>query len=387
MLNQILSKVMVRLSSLKITVVCLFSLFVLVFVGTLAQVSYGIYQTQQRFFLSAFVWLDTGFGFSIPILPGAELIGSIMIINLSAVIWTKNLLSVKKLGLGLMHVGMIFLLVGAWITSAAGIESQMAIKEGQTASYSESSRVNELVFEASLNDTQNKEYVISQQYLEKNTFVEDTQLPFTIKLLNVWPNAWLRRASDLENSQVKGLGQSISVAPKPLATQDNELNFFTVKIEILNKEGGSEGVWIVSRGLGAKQTVIIDDLSYDMSIRSERYHYPFSITLKDFTHDVYPGTQIPKNFSSLVELNDSETGETRDVLVYMNHPLRYRGHTFFQASYGENNTLSVLQVVKNPGWRIPYIACLMISFGLCFHFLVKLAAFSNKQRKREKGLS
>jgi hypothetical protein len=59
----------------------------------------------------------------------------------------------------------------------------------------------------------------------------------------------------------------------------------------------------------------------------------------------------------------------------MNHPLRYRGSTFFQASFGKNNTLSILQVVQNPGWRIPYLACILVSLGLAWHFLARMAPF------------
>jgi cytochrome c biogenesis protein ResB len=95
---------------------------------------------------------------------------------------------------------------------------------------------------------------------------------------------------------------------------------------------------------------------------------PFSLTLKDFKHDVYPGTQIPKNFSSLVRLLDPRAGDDRDVLIYMNSPLRHGGLTFYQASFGKDNTLSVLQVVRNPSWTVPYIACLLVAIGLLWHF-------------------
>ena len=52
----------------------------------------------------------------------------------------------------------------------------------------------------------------------------------------------------------------------------------------------------------------------------------------------------------------------------MNQPLRYAGKTFYQASYGKGDTLSILQVVTNPGWLLPYISCSLITLGLLFHF-------------------
>jgi hypothetical protein len=43
-------------SSLKLTIVCLILSMILVFLGTLAQVELGIYEAQQRYFSTWFVW-------------------------------------------------------------------------------------------------------------------------------------------------------------------------------------------------------------------------------------------------------------------------------------------------------------------------------------------
>ena len=95
---------------------------------------------------------------------------------------------------------------------------------------------------------------------------------------------------------------------------------------------------------------------------------PYSLTLKKFSHDIYPGTDIPKNFSSLVHISNPARSEERDVLIYMNQPLRYEGRAFYQASFGKGDTLSVLQVVQNPGWLLPYLSCTLITLGLLVHF-------------------
>jgi cytochrome c biogenesis protein ResB len=68
--------------------------------------------------------------------------------------------------------------------------------------------------------------------------------------------------------------------------------------------------------------------------------------LKEFNHDRYPGTEIPKNFSSRVLLNRPDTGERREVLIYMNNPLRYWGETYYQASFDRDDQGSILQVVR-----------------------------------------
>ena len=101
-------------------------------------------------------------------------------------------------------------------------------------------------------------------------------------------------------------------------------------------------------------------------------YLPYTLTLEDFKHDVYPGTDIPKNFSSLVRLQNPARGEDRNVLIYMNQPLRYDGKAFYQASFGKGDTLSILQVVENPGWLIPYISCVLVTLGLLVHFAISL---------------
>ena len=50
----------------------------------------------------------------------------------------------------------------------------------------------------------------------------------------------------------------------------------------------------------------LDGRQWSIQLRPARYYKPYSLTLLDFTHEVYPGTQIPKNFSSKVTLADPE---------------------------------------------------------------------------------
>ncbi len=109
-------------------------------------------------------------------------------------------------------------------------------------------------------------------------------------------------------------------------------------------------------------------------MRAVRYYKPYTITLLAFNHDIYPGTDIPKNFSSKIHLNDPAAGEDRDILIYMNSPLRYRGETFFQASFEPGDRVTILQVVRNPASLAPYIACSLVALGLVVQFLTHLPA-------------
>ncbi len=113
---------------------------------------------------------------------------------------------------------------------------------------------------------------------------------------------------------------------------------------------------------------------------AKRKELAFSLELKRFTSDYYPGTDIPRAFSSLVELNNPARGERRDILISMNHPLRYQGYAFYQASFAHGGAVSVLEVARNPGWTLPYIACALIGLGLLLHFFGRLRRFNGARR-------
>jgi hypothetical protein len=158
----------------------------------------------------------------------------------------------------------------------------------------------------------------------------------------------------------------------------------TAVIEIKTAEG-SLGSWLVSAFINKSQTFSYKDRTYEMAMRRTRLYKPFSIQLIDFRHDVYPGTDTPKNFSSRVRVMRPSTGEDREVLIYMNNPLRYAGFTFYQASFEPgNDKVTILQVVRNPSWLIPYIACSIMTLGLIWQFSIHLFAFVGKRRAKLK---
>ncbi len=125
--------------------------------------------------------------------------------------------------------------------------------------------------------------------------------------------------------------------------------------------------------------------TFRITLRGERYAQPFSLTLLKTTHEVYPGTQIPKNFQSRVLLENKEKGERREVDISMNNPLRYGGLTCYQHQMGRTEMMggkgnSQLQVVRNPGWITPYLGCAIVSLGMIWQFLYHLLGFVTRPR-------
>jgi cytochrome c biogenesis protein ResB len=118
--------------------------------------------------------------------------------------------------------------------------------------------------------------------------------------------------------------------------------------------------------------------SWKMALRFQRRYLPFSVKLLKFSHDVYPGTDIPRNFSSRLLLATPGGGE-REVLIYMNNPLRAAGLTFYQQSFANEDKTSILQVVHNPSWTLPYVACAAMTLGLLVQFGLHLVGFFRRR--------
>ncbi len=369
--NDPLSRLVEGLSSLKLTIACLALLMILVVACTLAQVQLGTHLAVERY-IRAFIvwWTPEGSGVRVPVFPGGGLTGGVLLLNLIFAQFRKLERSWRKAGLWIVHIGLALLFIGEFATALTQIESHMAIEEGATLSYSEDYRRMEVALVDGTDAAFDDEFGVPDSLLKSRREIEDPALPFKLIVRAYHDNAALsmRAAGSEPSLATAGVGAMMSFRPLPPVTGDNDENTAVAVVEPVLKDGTSLGVYLLSNGLGAPQGFVHEGRAWKLSLRPRRYRHPFSLTLKDFRHDVYPGTDIPKNFSSLVRLVDPRTGDDRDVLIYMNSPLRHGGLTFYQASFGKNDTLSVLQVVRNPSWTLPYLSCLLVALGLLWHF-------------------
>jgi hypothetical protein len=419
----LLKRLLKIFTSLRLTVILLSFAILLVFIGTIAQVDEGLYQAQARYFRQ---WIILGldmFGRKIPIiLPGGYLIGTMLLANLVCAHVYRFQLSRKKIGIMLAHSGVILLLVGQLTTDMMARETQMRFVEGETKSYSESPRSYELIFTS--DDGANGEQVVSipDSLLARGGEIKNASLPFTVHVKSFWKNsAPSFRAPMMQNGPpltTNGVAANFDFKPAAETKTMDDKNVPTALIEIIGANG-SLGDWIVSdwasddsmvgvlqesyaQELGAAMTVkIIGDLTrpqtvsvagktFAFAMRPERVDHPFSLKLLKATHSIYTGTDIPKDFRSRVQLQNSQTGENREVEISMNHPLRYAGLTFYQyqMSAGEavlqagETPSSTLQVVRNPAWLTPYLGCALVAAGLVTQFMFHLVGFISKQKKK-----
>lgn len=379
----ILDRLIKFFTSVRLTVVLLGLGVVLVFWGTLAQVHLGLYKTQNEFFRSFFVfWQPEGSNWNIPVFPGGYLIGGLLLINLFAAHTRYYRPEKRKIGIVLIHLGIVMLLLGQLLTDYLARESTMHLRNGQTKNYSEAIRKYELAIIDTTSPDSDMVVAIPDRLLEKGRVIHNPELPFGVRAAVYYPNSDLTQKATNGYEEVQeadGAPSGIWWRQLPRVTDMDHRDMPSGIVELTTAQG-TVGSFLVSTFLESPQQFSYAGHSYQVILRPERYYMPFSIHLVKFTHDRYAGTEIPKNFSSRIRLQDYRTGEDREVLIKMNEPLRYKGETCYQASFDPDDHGSILQVVHNPSWLTPYFACIMVGVGLMVQFGMHLFKFATKRR-------
>jgi hypothetical protein len=380
-------------SSLKLTVWLLAFSMALIFFGTLDQVHYGIWHTQKLYFESFLVvWqypvqapaYDVLGWIRIP-MPGGYLLGGLLLVNLLAAHITRFKFSWKKSGIFLVHFGLILLLISELLTDIVARESQMAVDEGGRNNYSQTLREYELVLIDRTNPDYDQVHSIPAELLKSGKVIDVPETDLKVRVVRYHPNADITRDEERarQSPADSGASQRMGIAVVPKAVTYDEKTVVTPAgfFEVISAES-SLGTWLTSTIIDDRfppQMVTAGEQEYEIALRDKRFYHPFEVELIDFKHDKYPGTEIPFNYSSEVMVHHNDSTKNQKALIYMNHPLRYEGLTFYQASFANDDKTSIFQVVRNPGWLLPYISVLLMGLGMCVQFGMHFFKFLGKR--------
>ncbi len=297
---------------LRLAIGCLLAAMALVLAGTFAQVDQGVLAAQRDYFRTWFVFYK-----GVPVFPGGYLLALLLSFNLLA----NFTFRLKGIGLRLVHFGLLLLFVGEAFTALFAIEGQMPLSVGESSNFTLDEEKKELVVIDCSHPNYDQVVSIPESLFHREQLVPTT--PFTLK-----------------------------ISGEKLFLYDDQL--------------------ILEASLHQPKRFQHKGRFYETVYRHKRNYLPFTIKLTKFTHEKHPGTSIPANFASEVRIYDGDGNFDRTAKIYMNHPLRYQGKTFYQASYGENDTLSIFQVVENPSAFLPYLSSFFVALGLLVHFFSRL---------------
>jgi len=352
------------LASLQLTVISLLFMALLVIGGTIFQAERGVYAAQQEIFQSWAFWL-----FGVLPLPGMLLVGTVLFVNLTCAVVFRLKYKWSGLGLIMIHIGLLVLLGGGFISSRYAREYFMTLGEGESSRMAEAAHEWELAVWTEAGE--------KKQVLAVDIAGLRPGRPWTIPGLGLELTVG-RFFRNCRLADVTATGEAVLKEVQPAA--DPVDNIPGAILSITSPRDGQRRFSLFA-GSDAPVAQQFADRDCYFSLRLKRIILPLRLTLLDFKKTVYPGSEIPKSFTSRVEIESG--GLRREALIAMNHPLRFRGYTFYQSSYGEDGrhgVSSTLAVVRNAGRWLPYVSSALIFLGLVLHFIGQLVAALKKSR-------
>ncbi len=132
-------------------------------------------------------------------------------------------------------------------------------------------------------------------------------------------------------------------------------------------------------------SVALGDNLIKLAYGAKKIQVPFQIYLEDFQLERYPGSQSPSSFASEVVLIDKNEGVERNLRIFMNNTLLYKGYKFFQSSYDQDEKGTVLSVNHDLwGTWITYLGYALLILGIVLSLLNPNSYFlflANKLKK------
>ncbi|MHC4393156.1 MAG: cytochrome c biogenesis protein ResB [Planctomycetota bacterium] len=373
------------LGSFGLAMALLLFLFLLTALGTWAQRFESLYEVQNRYFNSLFV-IDRTFGFPLP-LPGVYLLLAILGVNLLVGGFIRIRKSAATAGVLIVHFGIFLLLAAGLVEFYFSTKGHLTLFEGQRSdeyrSYYE--------WEIAIGEVggRNELVVPGEKFMnlaaESAATFEHPDLPFTLSVGTIAKNSTIVPAVQ----RVPGDGALVggfAVRPLPRAKEaEQDLAGLYVRVQEIKGEQAHDAIlWGLSQ---APYTVNVDGKRWYLELTHKRFSLPFRITLEDFRRQLHPRAgQMAKSFES--DVIKDEQGASEKINISMNRPLRRKGYTLFQSSWGPSNApegsrlFSVFSVVKNPADQWPLYSCLVILAGLLIHFGRKIVRYVRAQSKQ-----
>ena len=332
-------------------------LMALIIAGTIAQKYLGLYDSQRLFFSSFIFW--EGF---LP-LPGSRMVCALLLCSLLAKLIIASPWRKATSGIFIAHLGVLMLLLGGLITAVSSLEGYVALEKNDTTNSFFDYHKRNLTIRK--NDTVLMQIALSE--IHKGQTIAG--LPFTLTITNSCRNCTMAMRPNADDN-FKGVSQKVMLSSLDAYLED-ERNLAGLEFNIPNV-----GTYITFEPLPMEKQpgFKIGADNYSIALGRAEYPLPFSLQLLDAEKEVHPGTNVPRSYQSTVMLSDGELHQR--AILTMNHPLRYKGYTVYQASFNNADTPDTKSVsfaiVQNNGRVFPYVASITLCIGLLVHLCRRL---------------
>ncbi len=388
--NSLPARIFRFFASFGLAVAVLLLLLILTWLGTMEQKNRGLHEVTRDYFDRPFVWAalpDPFNSIKIP-LPGGYLLMAVFALN----ILCGGLIRIRKSwrtpGVIIAHFSMLFLLIAGGVSFYCKDEGALQVYEGASGNTFESYdhwqlEIQEagvkykpvlVIPEAGFKDCEGK---------TSRTFFHSS-LPFEFSI-----SSYLRASTTVHTSEAPAPPGTTVIDGYYLASTkvdlDQEPNNFRSILLTLKDPATPSQIMLWGEAFHPA-TVTAAGRTFLVRLCRTKWELPFTVTVRDFTHEYWPGTMKPKVYRS--DITETKNGVSTDHVIQMNEPLRDSGYVLFQSSFGPPNAgpstrmYTVFAVVKNPSDHWPMWACIAAFVGLLIHFVQKLVLFIRKQQRK-----
>ncbi|MFA7276899.1 MAG: cytochrome c biogenesis protein CcsA [Pseudobdellovibrionaceae bacterium] len=341
-------------------------LMIVLIAGTIAQKEIGLYAAQEQYFSSFIIWFGP-----LPF-PGGILLTAIFALNLLVKFIYKSTWSWMKAGSIITHLGVLLLLIGGLLTALTAKEGYLVIPEGTTVHEVEDYHQRNLAIRL------NNQMIFSQPFekLKEGQTIEPYGATFVLNILTLCENCTIqKRAADKAEGWTSP-GKFMQLLPAPPDPQD-ERNMTGIEFKITGA-GAADGKYLTfdkfpkPPQITAQMPQVTETGTYTITVERARRPLPFSVKLDKFTRNMNKGSEMERDFISDLTITDG--ANSWGARLAMNEPVRLKGYTIYQSSFDMTGPTpqTVLSVVENKGQVFPYIASLVMAFGLILHLVLRL---------------
>lgn len=325
---------------------------VLLIFGTVAQRYIGLVEAQRLFFSSWILWL-----WLIPT-PGGITTLALVTLSLTAKLALYSPWNKEKAGTIISHLGVWVLMLGGGMSYLLQQEGYVTLMEGESTRQMQDYYTRELTLYADGKPLQKWE----ESLLKPKATLRVKDRPFTLRIADFCDNC---QGYVQENKQNKrGLARMILLgsAPPKKEKEENKAGITFMLKGAGEKQDGEYIAYELLPSQGPKWK--LEKTTYQLVLARQHHPLPFSIKLLDFSKITYPNSDQASEYQSLVEITDGD--QKWEQTIAMNEPLRLRGYALYQSSFIEAGgaQASVLSVVKNDSWLMPYFGTFLLALGL-----------------------
>lgn len=216
-------------------------------------------------------------------------------------------------------------------------------------------------------DIVSSDVLLESSMMKGDTLILEANIPHRVKpkvIYNTGGHIFVMKAFYNHAAKVLQETQSSGVNTRGLVVKvqsDDQTKY----LQLVNKN--DEGIL---------QKVRMNDVEIEVSFGHKEMHLPFSLELKKFILDRYPGSHSPSSYASEVVLHDQSNHIEMPYRIYMNNILKYKGFRFFQSSYDQDEKGTILTVSHDFwGTFVSYFGYLIMAIGMALTLFNKNSRF------------